>query len=620
MKRAIIWILIIVLLISVCVPAAAASYPTLRKGSKGSNVTRLQNALKSMGYYNIAVDGIYGKGTVAAVKAFQSAKGLTVDGVAGPKTLTKLYESSGSGTQAQNTTQPQGGSSSQYATLSSGSKGSAVSALQKKLKALGYYTMSVDGAYGKGTTAAVKAFQTAEGLTANGIADSLTQERLFAKDTSQSSSSSTTTVTTLRLGDSGEAVTQMKNKLWYLGYYTGTVDDRFDDATRTAVIAFQRASSLTRDGIAGKKTFAALDSAYASMKANAGTLPDDTVSLLNSIVVSSGAKNGTLVLSKNGTTFLAWSFGGASQDTCYRIASITKWVTAIGLMTLYDQGRLDLDRDISEYLPFTVRNPAWPDTPITARMLLSHTSSLSPSADNYNPNWERIGVNGYDPLFNESAAPGTLYAYADYNGALFGCLIEAITGESVQNYLNRMVFQPLGLTAAYSPKYLPSGTKTKDLLSTSGNISISVQNDRNRAYNNNADPRGNNGYTVGKLYINASSLTKLAQMMLGGGELNGVRILNTDTVLLMEADQPGLAQSKYGLSTVRHSQYPRGTWYGHQGRVSGLTSNIYYQRETGITLALIMNGYDFQLEDNIVMPAVTLLKNMQSIEQSGLSN
>ena len=83
MKRAITWILVIVLLVSVCAPAAAAGYTTLRKGSKGSDVKRLQNALKSMGYYNIAVDGIYGKGTVAAVKAFQYAKGLTVDGVAG---------------------------------------------------------------------------------------------------------------------------------------------------------------------------------------------------------------------------------------------------------------------------------------------------------------------------------------------------------------------------------------------------------------------------------------------------------------------------------------------------------------------------------------------------------
>ena len=99
-----------------------------------------------------------------------------------------------------------------------------------------------------------------------------------------------------------------------------------------------------------------------------------------------------------------------------------------------------------------------------------------------------------------------------------------------------------------------------------------------------------------------------------GGTLNGVRILKAKTVKLMEADQKGLAESKYGLSTVRLNQFARGTWYGHQGRYSGLSSNVYYQRETGITMAMIMNGYDYKLEDNVVMPAVTLLKNMKKIE------
>lgn len=103
-------------------------------------------------------------------------------------------------------------------------------------------------------------------------------------------------------------------------------------------------------------------------------------------------------------------------------------------------------------------------------------------------------------------------------------------------------------------------------------------------------------------------------MMLNGGELNGVRILQQSTVELMQADQPGLAASRYGLSTVRHSQFPRGTWYGHQGRYSGLTSNVYYQPDTGITLALVMNGYDYRLQDNIVMPAVTLMENMEMLE------
>jgi CubicO group peptidase (beta-lactamase class C family) len=248
-------------------------------------------------------------------------------------------------------------------------------------------------------------------------------------------------------------------------------------------------------------------------------------------------------------------------------------------------------------------------------MLLSHTSSLSKEASVYRPDWERIGKNGYDPLFRENVRPGTQYEYADYNGALFGCLIEAITGESVQNYMSRTVFAPLGLTAAYSPVFLPAGTATKDMLYTNGRVGLSVAGDRRSDYNNTADPRNNNGYTVGRLYINTASLTKLARMMLSGGELDGVRILQRETVSLMEADQPGLAQSPYGLSNVRHSQFPRGTWYGHQGRYIGLTSNVYYQVDTGITMALVMNGYDYQLQDNIVMPAVTILNNMERLEQ-----
>ena len=440
--------------------------------------------------------------------------------------------------------------------LKKGSRGAAVKTLQTALKEQGYYSGKIDGVFGKGTVKAVKAFQRKNGLKADGIAGPLTLEKLY-------SGGSTKT-------DSEEASPQSP--------------------------AEEQTAQETQ---AGSQT----------------SIPGEALSFLNGIEKNSGAACGTLVLSKNGKTFLTWSFGGVDEQTCFRIASITKWVTAIGLMTLYDQGKLDLDKDISHYLGFKVRNPAYPNTPVTARMLLSHTSSLSPDASNYHPDWARIGKKGYDPIFDESIEPGTKYAYADYNGALFGCLIEAISKQSVQNYLNNKVFKPLGLTAAYSPVFLPAGTVCKDLLKKNGKVEISVQKDRSRKYNNKADPSGNNGYTVGKLYINTASLTKLAQMMLGGGELNGVRILKSDTVKLMESDQKLLADSPYGLSTVRLYQFDGGTWYGHQGRYSGLTSNVYYQRETGITVALVMNGYDYQLKDNIVMPAVSLLTNMPKLEE-----
>ncbi len=433
---------------------------------------------------------------------------------------------------------------------------------------------------------------------------------------------------TLKKGSRGEDVRKMQTALKKQGYYSGKVDGIFGNGTLAAVKAFQKANGLKVDGIAGPQTLAKLYGKSAKETATpkpsstpkpketkkpGGTIPEKALSLLESMAKKSGAVCGTVMLSKDGETFLSWSFGGVSEKTCFRIASITKWVTAIGLMTLYDQGKLDLDKDIGKYLGVRVRNPVFPNVPITARMLLTHTSSLSPNASNYHPDWNRIGKS-YNPIFDTKVKPGTQYAYADYNGALFGCLIEAISGQSVQTYLNKKVFKPLGITAAYSPRFLPSGTPTKDLLNKKGKVEISVKRDRTRAYNNRADPLGNNGYTVGKLYISAEGLTTLAQMMYYGGELNGKRILKAKTVNLMESDQKGLAESRYGLSTVRLDQFDRGTWYGHQGRYSGLTSNVYYQRETGITMALIMDGYNWKLKDNIVVPAVTLLKNMEKLE------
>ena len=447
------------------------------------------------------------------------------------------------------------GEAASYKRLKKGSRGAAVKTLQTELKNQGYYSGKIDGVFGNVTLKAVKDFQKKNGLKVDGIAGPLTQAKLYEKKAKTAS------------GTQEKTATEGK---------TGT----------------------------GQGTGAASSS-----------IPDKALSFLQGIQKNSGAVCGTVVLSKNGKTFLCWSFGGVDENTCFRIASITKWVTAIGLMTLYDQGKLDLDKDISSYLGFTVRNPAYPDTPVTARMLLSHTSSLSPDASNYHPDWARIGKRGYDPIFNESVKPGTQYAYADYNGALFGCLIEAISKQSVQNYMNQKVFKPLGLTAGYSPNFLPAGTICRDLLKKNGKVEISVQKDRSRTYNNKADPKGNNGYTVGKLYINAVSLTRLARMMYNGGELDGVRILKSSTVKLMESDQKLLAESPYGLSTVRLKQFDRGTWYGHQGRYSGLSSNIYYQRETGITMALIMDGYDYRLQDNIVMPADSILRNMQKLEE-----
>lgn len=137
--------------IAVYLTPPAAQQALSQYGSTGTEVRRIQTALKQQGYYTGSVDGIYGSGTQAAVRKFQAAKGLTVDGVCGTNTLNAL------------------GIGSSATVLRKGSTGSGVRQVQQRLKNWGYYTGSVDGIYGSGTESAVRRFQTKNGLTSDGI-------------------------------------------------------------------------------------------------------------------------------------------------------------------------------------------------------------------------------------------------------------------------------------------------------------------------------------------------------------------------------------------------------------------------------------------------------------------
>ena len=264
------WIraLALCLVAAMLLPAAAgAAYATLAYGSKGTEVKTLQQALISLGYLTGSADGIFGRATEKAVKLYQQKKGLTADGKAGNKTLTALYgevSSTAASTTSTTTTTSSGSTSTSTTTTSStlqaGDSGDAVKALQTKLKALGYYSGTIDGKYGTGTTRAVRSFQTANGLTADGKAGTKTLALLEAS-TGVSTSTSTTVATlkrTLRKGMSGDDVKTVQSRLKALGYYTGTVDGKYGTGTIAAVMAFQQKNGLTADGLTGSKTYATM--------------------------------------------------------------------------------------------------------------------------------------------------------------------------------------------------------------------------------------------------------------------------------------------------------------------------------------------------------------------------
>ena len=242
---------------------------TLTLGMTGNDVYALQERLIELRYLSGVANGVFGAETQAALIAFQKNNGLTADGNAGSSTLKKLAGSCKAATRTTPTPAPAG-----TVTLREGDEGENVYILQAYLFELGYYTGRIDGRFSAETTEAVKAFQRANGLTADGIAGKGTQSKLTsgsaipagnANENGQESGTppQTSELTTLRRGDKSAQVMVMQQYLMELGYLSTQPDGQFGAGTERAVKLFQEANGLTADGVAGKGTLSILYSGSA---------------------------------------------------------------------------------------------------------------------------------------------------------------------------------------------------------------------------------------------------------------------------------------------------------------------------------------------------------------------
>lgn len=152
----VVFLSVLILVLALPVPGAlAANWPTLTSGTRGTDVYALQSFLQVRGYSG-TLDEIFGTGTVNAVKSFQTANGLAADGIVGSGTWSKVV-----------------------VTVQQGSSGQAVKALQRELNRKHHYGLAEDGIFGAGTTTAVKSFQSAHGLTSDGIVGPATWQQLI---------------------------------------------------------------------------------------------------------------------------------------------------------------------------------------------------------------------------------------------------------------------------------------------------------------------------------------------------------------------------------------------------------------------------------------------------------
>ncbi|NEQ87767.1 MAG: hypothetical protein F6K26_49645, partial [Moorea sp. SIO2I5] len=221
----------------------------LRRGNRGTAVTKLQQRMRELKVYNGPVTGFYGRLTEAGVIKFQRLRGLPVTGIADSRTLSDLAKNPNDKDKDKDIL-------TNVTELRPGSNGESVTKLQNRLTELGFYKGPVTGYYGKLTETAVKEYQLSRELPANGIADSRTLSAL--RGNSSGIAVAATIITPLKRGSRGTRVNSLQNRLISLGYYKGLKDGVFGPDTEAALKQYQRDKGLFPNGIADARTFSSL--------------------------------------------------------------------------------------------------------------------------------------------------------------------------------------------------------------------------------------------------------------------------------------------------------------------------------------------------------------------------
>jgi len=324
-------------------------------------------------------------------------------------------------------------------------------------------------------------------------------------------------------------------------------------------------------------------------------------------------------------------------DDPVRIASISKLVLSIGVMRLVEAGKLDLDADVSDTLGWKLRNPNFPEKKITLRLLLSHTASLTDGAGYW-----QVPLDGEfrklldDPkAWDPQHAPGTYWRYANVGFPLVGAVMERATGERMDQLMQRLVLQPLGLHACYGWPTCDEATAARAVLlygegkpqvddnqgkkpacgiTKASDGSCDLSKWRAGAATNVFGPQGG-------LRISAKDLSTIGRLLLGDGEVDGVRLLKPESVkamigpqwswkdgngLTLEEDDPirtkGGFTCRYGLAVHTLASGlpdcgddPFGDGVqrvGHSGNAYGLLAGLWVDRKAGTGVVYFSTGND----------------------------
>lgn len=312
-------------------------------------------------------------------------------------------------------------------------------------------------------------------------------------------------------------------------------------------------------------------------------------------------------------------------DDPVRIASITKLHVALGVMRLVEQGKLDLDEDVSGHLGWTLRNPAFPDRPVTLRFLLSHRSSLRDDVSYALPLGMTVERAVASPeAWDKEHPPGSFFRYSNLGFPVVASVLEQATGERFDRLMERLVLKPLALDACFNwttcsdskiaraaVLYAPDGNVLRDDLK-GARPACPVVPDVNGGCDLAAYRLGSNGALFspqGGLRISVRDLARVGGLLLRRGRLaDGSRFLSEASLAEMErlhwrfdganGDTEGSFYCGYGLAVQILAQCaPKDDPFadgkprlGHAGDAYGLRSGLWIDRSTGRGIAYFATG------------------------------
>lgn len=290
-------------------------------------------------------------------------------------------------------------------------------------------------------------------------------------------------------------------------------------------------------------------------------------------------------------------------DDIFYIASVSKTFVGTAIMQLVEKGRLSLEDDVNRYLDFSLRNPNFPDVPITIRMLLSHRSSLKKNA--YYASFDKVNpeiAEDTQACFNDYC-PGVKAEYSNLGYAILGAVIEKASGQRFDEYVQEHILKPLKLYGGYDVSKLDN---TKFVRSCQYNAKKACFEVQKKHFV--ADTLKFNQYRLGYstpllgpaggLKISANDLAQYMIMHMKNGKKNlFCRVLPKKSEATMRENQN---KSLYGLSFVHFKKVIHGvTLIGMQGGKYGMHTSMYFHPEKKYGFVVFCNGCHSKTKDDV---------------------